>query len=78
MISTVPADINDFDLANARYAIVESINSEDSSYTSIVQPVTTSYQKGKSDVSKPKKLSSLSGLFDFKKLDEAYFEERGI
>ncbi len=81
MFGTVSVDINNFDIANADYALVEYINREDSSFSSLVTYDSTSYHGEKSiplDSKKSRKLSSLSGLFDFQKLDEEYFKEKGI
>ena len=81
MIGTVPVNIDEYGLASANYAIAEYVMREDSSHSTIVQNHLTSYREKNSKISessKNRKLSNLSGLFDFQNLDEEYFKEKGF
>jgi hypothetical protein len=84
MYDTATFGLNNFELQSANYALVQYVHQDESgsSYTSL-KP--SAYQTSNSEKTlknpqskNKKKLSTLSGLFDFPKLDDAYYREKGF
>lgn len=84
MMDTTSVDINQFYLANAHVDIIRYVNREDSSFSLLgvlnYSDQTTYTEKNVATLKSntTKKLSGLSGLFDFKNLDSEYFKDKGV
>lgn len=79
MYGTDSIDFNSTERANVNFALVQYVNMDSTAFSTRIPLKSTSYKS--SEVpnfkkGKQKKLSSLSGLFNFDRLDKEYFREK--